>query len=432
MIKTLKLIRCACLLITFHVSTLPAQDLTVPPAGDATAEAPTIFRVYSLTNLLAAEFLAGFSETRSNFLAAVQDTFQQATLDEKSLASPDFGYLVTAFNIKNKKFPVTEKLATDWARGGSGQAMQTKLLDSLLKIERRYIRPDELPENFVIGKTARLVPADRPNEKQRTLPAAGQDEQIAASNISALSNTRAGFCREFSADEQPLAHAVSEWLQPNCIPDVELTRLARDRVPRQPKAIEPFAASRASPPAAPELSTVLPASNPAQSLTPAPTAPAVAPEKKPAKIPGPAAWLLAAISVVSATASILLARKRKTGPAPVRAIKFSPQTPVLLQPELAPIVQAVKETFVQELALQRRELILAQQQAAAEIVELIRRLDKLQVPMQERLKAYELEIQRLEKTLAERTAENRELIKYRIELTRQQLEAERLGTAHTN
>ena len=88
-------------------------------------------------------------------------------------------------------------------------------------------------------------------------------------------------------------------------------------------------------------------------------------------------------------------------------------------------MQAVKETFVQELALQRRELILAQQQAAAEIVELIRRLDKLQVPMQERLKAYELEIQRLEKELAERTEENRELLKMRIEMTRQQLKIER-------
>ncbi|MES1180557.1 MAG: hypothetical protein ABUL66_01700, partial [Verrucomicrobiota bacterium] len=308
---------CVCLLVAFHAAVLPAEDSTAHPAGAAAAgtpETPAVFRVYSTTNLLATEFLAGFSAARSNFLAAVQDTFHQATLDEKSLASPDFGYLVTAFNIKNKPFPVTEELAADWARGGSGQATQTRLLDSLLKMEQRYIRPDELPENFTIGTTVRLVPVRAPDEKPAR-PEAEPGELVAAPDVSAISSLRALFCREFSADEQPLAHAVSRLLQPNCLPDVELTQLARQRATRQSNAVAPFAASLGGKSASSELSPVLPASD---SVRPVPepiaaTAQPVAPEKKPAKIPGPAAWLLAAISVVSAALSIVLARRRKAG-----------------------------------------------------------------------------------------------------------------------
>jgi hypothetical protein len=96
---------------------------------------------------------------------------------------------------------------------------------------------------------------------------------------------------------------------------------------------------------------------------------------------------------------------------------------------LAPqVAQAVREAVMQELAMQRRELMLAQQAATDEIVALVQRLDQLQLPMQERLRAYEGQIQRLEKELAARAEENRELLKLKIDMMRRQLERER---AHT-
>jgi hypothetical protein len=93
-----------------------------------------------------------------------------------------------------------------------------------------------------------------------------------------------------------------------------------------------------------------------------------------------------------------------------------------LVPHLA---QAVKEAVVQELTAQRRELLMAQQKATAEITELVHRLDQLQMPMQERLQTYETRIAELEKELAARSDENRELLKLKIEMIRGQLEAER-------
>src|ERR1700761_2226053 len=69
------------------------------------AQAPAVFKSYPVaTNVVAAVFNAAFETAHSNFLSAVQDTFHQTTLDQQAASSPDFGYLITAFNIKNRDF----------------------------------------------------------------------------------------------------------------------------------------------------------------------------------------------------------------------------------------------------------------------------------------------------------------------------------------
>ena len=94
---------------------------------------------------------------------------------------------------------------------------------------------------------------------------------------------------------------------------------------------------------------------------------------------------------------------------------------------LAPhLAQMLKETVVQELAMQRRELLKAQEEAALEIAAMIRRFDSVQAPLQERLRSYEARIQELEKELSALNEENRELLKLKIEMIRHQLEVERV------
>jgi hypothetical protein len=94
--------------------------------------------------------------------------------------------------------------------------------------------------------------------------------------------------------------------------------------------------------------------------------------------------------------------------------------------DLAPhLAQALKEALVQELAVQRKELLQAQQIAIAEIAQLSQHLDELKAPMQERLRSYETRIQELEKELTARSEENRVLLQLKIEMVRHQLEIER-------
>lgn len=97
-----------------------------------------------------------------------------------------------------------------------------------------------------------------------------------------------------------------------------------------------------------------------------------------------------------------------------------------VQASLAPhLVEALKDAVVKELAAQRRELLAAQQAAAAELTELARRLEAVQTPMLERLRAYEQRISELEKELSEQSKENRELLKLKIDMLREQVETER-------
>jgi hypothetical protein len=97
-----------------------------------------------------------------------------------------------------------------------------------------------------------------------------------------------------------------------------------------------------------------------------------------------------------------------------------------VQSSLAPqLVDALKSAVVQELAAQRRELLAAQQAASAELTELAHRLESVQTPLLERLRAYEQRISELEKELGEQSKENRELLKLKIDLLREQVEIER-------
>ena len=141
-------------------------------------------------------------------------------------------------------------------------------------------------------------------------------------------------------------------------------------------------------------------------------------------------WLMAAVGGVSVLAAAILWRlisQRRTVPITVPAkLQRMEKSPAPVPSELAPyLAQTLKEAVVQGLAQQRAELLDAQRMAAQEIAELVHRLDQLQAPMQERLRAYQDRIQELQKELTQRTEENRELLKMKIEMMRRHLESER-------
>jgi hypothetical protein len=85
----------------------------------------------------------------------------------------------------------------------------------------------------------------------------------------------------------------------------------------------------------------------------------------------------------------------------------------------------MRDKFVRTLFRQRAELLDAQQKAEAEMHELEQRLEHLHAPLQERITAYEQRIEELEKDLAAKGEENRELIGARINVARQHLSMER-------
>ena len=85
----------------------------------------------------------------------------------------------------------------------------------------------------------------------------------------------------------------------------------------------------------------------------------------------------------------------------------------------------MREKLFQNLFNQRAELLSAQQRAEAEMRELEQRLEQLHTPLQERIAAYEKRIEELQRELAVKGEENRELIGARINVAKQQLTVER-------
>ena len=440
---------------------------------------PAIFRSFpAATNQMTQDFLTAYARARANFLVEMTNEFHAQTLDEGTTASGDFGRLVTAFGVENRSFPVTDELAAEWARGKDGRIIQEELLTVLHWAANRQVRPDALPEGMVLGETVRLVPVTEPDQKL-SFEAAQQGQIVSATSLMTVSNVQALFRREFPARQQLFARALASLIRPNCLPDAPLTKLTRgtaafqmvvndhfdagDAIVRQGDTID-VKARAALLALAEKLKAVEPAAavavasvQPPPKAAPPPGLPPASPQAPPATLPKAApapaevqrlVMLAAPKPVVKAGlrhtglvltlagisfAALLVAlgqywreRKRAAAAAVVAQVPLPLPLPGSVKTDLTPqVAQAVREAVQQELASQRRELLLAQQAATDEIAALVRRLDELQVPMQQRLQTYETRIQTLETELALRNEENRELLKLKIETTARQLEAER-------
>ncbi len=220
------------------IATLPfdvedAQATAALKASKGRAIAPIYRRCDGITNTIAGQFLKAFAEAHARFSNAVNETYHQPRIDNATIASPDFGYFLTAYNVENRKFPVPPALAAAWAGGDSGADLRDKWLGLLLRTMSGPVQPDGLPPHFLYENEVRVIPVTNLNQ-ELTLVTPGQPGYVmSADKVPALSPARWKFRQEFSANEQPLAAALAPLLQPNCVPDVALTREARDYSVRQ-------------------------------------------------------------------------------------------------------------------------------------------------------------------------------------------------------
>ena len=451
------------------------------------ADTPAIYRADTgMTNVIAAKFLDAFDEAHSNFTNGVASTFQ-TNLDDAMIESPNFGYYVSEFNVVNKKFPITAALAAAWARGESGDDFRAKWLGSLLQAMSNHVRPDKTPTGFVVRRTIRVIPVTSMDQVLSLTSVRERSYFTATTNVPTITHLRNAYRAQFAREDQLVARVLANFIQPDCIPDAELTQEARDTATRklivsdhydpgqvivhqgqivdaQTKAAldalnEKLIPIQLNQQVAAEQARVMQEQQQAQSdkvvaqlaqqqqqqaqqdrqaaldqaqaerrQAAAMQAQALDAQILAQKIHTRNEWLLGALAVVfvpSLFAAWRLARRTVPVSAPVTLQRMDKPATVAAT-ELAPyLAETLKEALVQGLAAQRAELLDAQRQAAAEIAELVHRLDQLQAPIQERLRAYQERIQELQKELTQRTEENRELLKMKIEMMRRQLENER-------
>jgi len=432
------------------------------------AKTPAIFREFSdsTTNALATGFSRAFNVNRASFLSAAQKTLNLSAANGDNSAAQAFEKFTADFNQNSKTFPVGAELAQLWISGDAGSAVFNRYLNVLLLAAHRPIRADNLPAGFATGEALRLVTVDDLDEKLSLADADNRGQLITASGLATLAQVRAGFRRSFSEDQQNLARALQVFLQPNCAPESELTQQARERavsrlfvvvhydvgqsIVRRGETVdakalgalaqldEKLTPQRLNQQLAAERERVQQQQLQAQQAREkAQQADLKAQQERDKAFAAQSQtlefhernlWLAGTLATVSllAVGVIFFIWRRSRRVAPPRLVRVENENSAVIAANLAPqLTQALKDAVVQGLAAQRKELLQVQQLATAEIGDLVRRLDELQAPMQERVRAYEQRINELEKELTVRTEENRELLKLKIEMMRQQLELER-------
>ena len=446
-------------LTTFVPLDVPDAVATAAQQAAAMEKIPSVFRDFphAATNQLAVEFSTVMSVVHGKFQAALQKEFSAATLDEAKISAPEFASFFAAFSVANNRYPINSALAADWARGGSGAEIIGTFRARLLAAMARPVCADQLPPDFFPGENFFAVPVSRADESPSLADVEDSGRLMAATNLITVARLRIFFRESFSQDEQPLAAALAGFLRPACAPDLALTDAYRRRTASQSVVMVHFDLGQVIIPrgrivdekALAAIAQLREKIAVKKAASPVAAAKKIAPEKTvPASAPNYLGWIASGLAGVVAFYFFLkAARPRRQIPLMTQAAAMSGQ-PILFAkvlddrlqvqppasvteilktapPNLAPqFVDALKEAVVTELATQRRDLLFAQQAAAAEIADLARRLESVQAPLLERLRAYEQRINELEAELANQSKQNRELAQLKIEMLRQQIRSE--------
>lgn len=421
---------------------------------------PVVIRFYTNTaDDVENRFREAFIVTQGNFLETVNNAFGHRTLSVNELASAKFYSLAVSFQKQNKLFPLSTSRATLWASGDADAAYETSLVDTLRQAMARPIRPEPLPDGIKLGNTERVVPLGDTNA---TLTAQAVDQlgkNTPRSNLLAVAQVKKNFQAIFGAEERDVARYLTTFLEPNCVVEQEITKQLRAKRTDDIWAVDNYDTGQIIAHRGQVIDKKIKAAldqlkdkavvgqlqelQVKQQTAVGQLQQLVADNKlKSTQSEEHIRWLVGALAVIVlilAVAIWQLARRKQTVsllPVPTsggewqeRAMIAEQQTEKLQTAAraglFAHLAQWLSRTLTRRLISQRRLLLDTQNKAIAEMAELEERLEKVHAPLQDRLEAYERRIAELEKELAARGDENRELLKAKIEMMRKQLEAQR-------
>ena len=417
---------------------------------------PVIFRFdKTAATLVEAEMRETFSLARSNFVRLMHSSFHHTKLEADQLESEQFEKLIASFKKQNKAFPLTRMLAEDWALGSDGTGAQVTLFTRVRAAMEQPIRYDNLTNAPKIGSQVLLVPVKGSYETISMDEVNARSAREFKTNLLTMSRARIALLEKFNADEEDAARFAARCLRVNCFVESELTLAARARHTDALFVADKYQAGQLVAKSGQLVDRkIMAALSQIQEKTVAGRLQQQVSQEKvqSAQARESNRWLVialaAAVTILFATLAWLAFRRKPAAsllPAVVdgnvsavsRDVSDTWQQRALAAEEKVAkahdairsgVVAQLKDKAVSSLVSQRSDMMNAQQAAAAEMAELERRLSELHTPLQDRLRAYEGKIADLEKALAAKGEENRELIKAKIELMRKQLEVERKGS----
>jgi membrane-associated HD superfamily phosphohydrolase len=422
---------------------------------------PVVVRYYPNTaDNIEARFRQAFATTQEQFLQSINKAFGHVPLSESEIESLKFESLAMLFQRQNESFPLTTNRAALWAAGDYDKGYQELLATMLRQAMSSVIRPEPTPENFRFGATVRLIPVASTNAVITEQEAAKTNHNFSRTDFASLAVVRRNFTALFPREDRDVARFLANLLEPNSAIDEALTQKMRDESTANVWVVANFEPgqiiARRGQVIDHKIKTAIEQLNDKsvvgklqelqakQQAAVGELKQIVAENKsKEAVMQERMLWLvgaLAAVVLILAGATWQLSRRRPETLLPVpanggaedwqqRALAAEQRTHELQNAARAGLISHLQQWFsrmlTQRLISQRRLLLETHDNAASEMAALEARLQKVQAPLQVRLAAYEHRIAELEKELAVRGEENRELLKAKIETMRKQLEAER-------
>lgn len=433
--------------VDFEVVDAPTTAAIAAAAGE---HVPVVIRPDPrAADEIVAAFNDAFHRTRTAYLDALEATFGSRSLDRQALDSVRFRSFTAEFQAANPGFPVNLTLAETWARGLDGESIRERLALTLRAITTRGLIGEVRPASTVY--VAALGPDDRirswgeasahtraiDRSAILSLRQAGEDLRQA---LDVLDRGAAGFMTgllraNFVVDEYLTGLLLGERLGTRAVRHTytqgQLIVGAGETVDRVAALALVRLARSGHEPAT--VATAPPAAVSAEELEPVSSSPPSAPTARARDAGRLHPGFLIIASTVGAFAMVLIAllrgrhrpaRQRNVDPGQwldEPGVRPAGDVREALIPHLA---RELKHKLVQALFAQRQELLHNEAKASERVAILEERLAKLQPAIAEKIRSYERRIQALEAELEEKDQETRDLIRAKLVLARQELDAE--------
>ena len=391
---------------------------------------------------------AAFASARSNFTDTLYRTMKGKPDSERAIGSPLFKRAVASARKNADGFPLMEDLAPAWARDESGAAIEIALAENLRATLSQPIIAGRAPSLFNSKNSINLVPVSYLDRQPTPEETTKLGRIVKGLQLTTLSAARSQLLKSFPEEEQARAKFVAKFLTTNSQPDVELTQMLRARRTEGLCATDNYEAAEVIVRKGQVIDRkTLAALNAMREKSLIGTLQNQLVQEKSAKVVVETsskrnAWIAAGTAALALLSLLVVwrVRSRPRISVPVRAgggfadgdeswreraLVAEAHAEQAKHAMRSGFMHWMREKLVQGLFSQRAELLSSQQKAEAEMHSLEQRLEQLHTPLQERIGAYERRISDLEKDLAVKGEENRELIRAKITLAKQQLTVER-------
>ena len=406
-------------------------------------------RDLEITARLVEELQADFVRSQDRFRDVLISTFGELPVERRDVNSVRFRSLQATFQNRNEGFPVNYQLAVSWAYELDDSHFFLPVSLSVFEsFVGRAIVPDGAgrPED---GDRVLVVPAGQIGDGDRPVVEILENAVLIDGNsVDEISGVRERVYRALAGESLILAQYVARHIRPNAEMDNDLTadlRLYMESVDALSARLAPGAIivrkgeriTEESLTLLAELEMAIDESRtnrqPEGLLRSFSWLPSFLSPERLTSVNG---WIVGfglalVIAIVAWTTSHLRGNKARL-PAVIVESGDEGSLGGAGQDKDAVLVRALRDRTVQALYSQHQEFLAHEKSATDLLKDFERRIATLEPGSREKIRRYEVRIEELEQKLANKEAENRELIQRQIESTRKEIARELTGVGFEN